>query len=105
MPSGVAVFANDPKALVPSAVICAIFGFAAAYSFSSIGKVCEETNSKSFQEVWNKSVDPKTGWIISSSITSMCFLASLTYSIVIGDSFTSLAQVSQNVMSVFALSI
>lgn len=93
LPNGVAIFANDPKALIPASVICALFGLAAAYTFSSIGKVCKETNSKSFMEAWNKLVDPKSGWVISSSITAMCFLASLAYSIIIGDSFTSLAQV------------
>jgi sodium-coupled neutral amino acid transporter 11 len=92
LPNGVAIFANDPKALIPASVICALFGLAAAYTFSSIGKVCKETNSKSFMEAWNKLVDPKSGWIISTSITAMCFLASLAYSIIIGDSFTSLAQ-------------
>ena len=36
-------------------------------------------------------MDPKSAWLISASITAMCFLASLAYSIIIGDSFTSLA--------------
>lgn len=93
LPNGVAIFANDPKALIPASIICALFGVAAGYTFSSIGKVCKETESKSFMEAWNKAVNPKSGWVISSSITLMCFLASLAYSIIIGDSFTSLAQV------------
>jgi amino acid permease len=94
LPSGVAFFADEPSALMPASVICAVFGLVAAYSFSSIGKVCRDTKSKSFQEVWEKTVSPKTAWTISGSITAMCFLASLAYSIFIGDSFTSLAQVS-----------
>jgi len=92
LPNGVAVFASDPAALIPSSIICAVFGIAAAYSFSAIGKVCEETQSTTFQEAWGKSVDSKSGWIISSSITAMCFLASIAYSIIIGDSFTSLSK-------------
>lgn len=94
LPSGVAFFADEPSALIPASAICALFGLVAAYSFSSIGKVCRDTKSKSFQEVWEKTVSPKTAWTISGSITAMCFLASLAYSIFIGDSFTSLAQVS-----------
>lgn len=94
LPSGVAFFSSDPKALIPSSIICAVFGLAAAYSFSSIGKVCRDTKSKSFQEAWANTVNPKTAWMISASITAMCFLASLAYSIIIGDSFTALAQVS-----------
>lgn len=93
LPSGVAFFADESSALVPSSVICAVFGLVAAYSFSLIGKICKERNSKSFQDVWAKTVDPKSAWMISGAITAMCFLASLAYSIIIGDSFTSLFQV------------
>lgn len=62
LPNGVAVFADgSTSALIPSSIICTIFGLAAAYSFSSIGRVCKEYDSKSFQDVWAKSVDPKSG--------------------------------------------
>ena len=94
LPSGVAFFSSDPKALIPSSIICAVFGLAAAYSFSSIGRVCRDTKSKSFQEAWANTVNPKSAWMISASITALCLLASLAYSIIIGDSFTALAQVS-----------
>lgn len=93
LPSGVAFFSDDPRALIPSSIICAAFGLLAAYSFCTIGKVCEDTESKSFQEVWSKTVSEKSAKYVSASITALCFLASLAYSIIIGDSFTSLAQV------------
>lgn len=92
LPSGVAFFADQPKALIPASAACAIFGLAAAYSFSSVGKVCQETKAKSFQEAWGNTVSKNSAWFITGSITAMCFLASLTYSIIIGDSFTSLAE-------------
>jgi hypothetical protein len=93
LPSGVAFFADEPSAIIPSSIICTVFGIVAAYSFSLIGKICKEYNAKSFQEAWEKSVSPKTAWLISGSITALCFMASLAYSIIIGDSFTSLFQV------------
>jgi hypothetical protein len=93
LPNGVAFFSSDPKALIPSSIICVVFGLVAAYSFSSIGKVCKETKSKSFQEAWGNTVDRRSAWTITASITAMCFLASLAYSIIIGDSFASLAKV------------
>jgi amino acid permease len=99
LPNGIAILADEPAALIPSSIICVLFGIAAAYSFSSIGKVCKETNSKTFQEIWEKSVNRNSAWIISTSITAMCFLASLAYSIIIGDSFTALAQVSKSYFS------
>ena len=61
---------------------------------SAIGKVCKDQNSQSFQDAWAKTVNPRTAGWISASITAMCFLASLAYSIIIGDSFTSLFQTS-----------
>lgn len=54
--------------------------------------MCKDQNSKSFQDAWAKTVSPRTASFISGSITAMCFLASLAYSIIIGDSFTSLFQ-------------
>ena len=81
--------------------MCATMGLVAAYSYILIGKACEQHNAKSFQEVWEKSADPKTAWIISGGITAQCFLASLAYSIIIGDSFTSIAK-SFNLPAVLA---
>lgn len=92
LPSGVAFFADKPSALIPASIMTFVMGVVAAYSYSLIGKACSQHNAKSFQEVWEKSADPKTAWIISGGITAQCFLASLAYSIIIGDSFTSIAQ-------------
>lgn len=95
LPSGVAFFSDEPAALIPTAIITTVMGLVSAYTFSLIGKTCEETEAKSFQDAWAKSVDPKSAWIISGGITATCFLASLAYSIIIGDSFTSLAKTFQ----------
>lgn len=94
LPHGLAVYASDPKALLPAVVLCAVFAFASAYSFISIGTLCKETGSSSFREVWSRNMDPKSAWVISASICLMCLLSSLTYIIVIADSFLSIAQVT-----------
>jgi hypothetical protein len=101
LPAGVAFFSDSPSALLPASIICAVFGIVAAYSFSSIGRVCRDTKSHSFQEAWEKTVNPNSAWLISGSITAMCFLASLTYSIVIGDAFSALAKV-RNIFLLFS---
>jgi len=93
LPSGVAFLADESSSLIPASIVCTIFGIVAAYSFSIIGKVCKETDSKSFMEAWEKTVSPKSAWLITGSITSLCFLASLAYSIILGDSFSSLFKV------------
>ena len=94
LPSGVAFLADEPSALIPSAILCTLFGVVAAYSFSAIGRICKENDAKSFQEAWEKIVSPKSAWLISGSITALCFLASLAYCIILGDSFSSLFQVN-----------
>lgn len=93
LPSGVAFLADEPSALLPAAALCTLFGAVAAYSFSAIGKICKENDAKSFQEAWEKIVSPNSAWLISGSITALCFLASLAYCIIMGDSFSSLFQV------------
>ena len=93
LPSGVAFLADESSSLIPASIVCTIFGIVAAYSFSIIGKVCKETDSKSFMEAWDKTVSPNSAWLITGSITSLCFLASLAYSIILGDSFSSLFKV------------
>mmetsp|Transcript_53807 Transcript_53807/g.106138 ORF Transcript_53807/g.106138 Transcript_53807/m.106138 type:complete len:483 (+) Transcript_53807:102-1550(+) len=95
LPSGVAFLADEPSALVPAAALCTLFGIVAAYSFSAIGRICKENNAQSFQEAWEKLVSPNSAWLISGSITALCFLASLAYCIIMGDSFSSLFQTFQ----------
>lgn len=95
LPSGVAFFADEPSALIPASIICAMFGLMAAFTFSSIGNVCREYKASTFEEAWAKSVSPKSAWVVSFSITALCLLASLAYSIIIGDSFTALANTFQ----------
>ena len=92
LPSGIAFFSDAPTAVLPASIVCAAMGIISAYSFSVLGSACEQHGVSTFQDCWAKSVDEKSAWLISASITTMCFLASLAYSIIIADSFTSLAQ-------------
>ena len=91
LPSGVAFFSSSPMALLPASAILTVMGLVAAYTFSLIGRACEQHNATTFQEAWSKSVGPDSAWIISGGITALCFFASLAYSIIIGDSFSALA--------------
>jgi len=107
LPSGVAFFSDSPMALLPASAILTVMGLVAAYTFSLIGRACEQHNATTFQEAWSRSVGPKSGVFISGIITALCFFAALAYSIIIGDSFSALAktfglpaffQVRQNVI-------
>lgn len=92
LPGGAAFVSDSPATLFPACMIGLIMGLLAGYCFSAIGKACEMHQSKSFQDVWAKSVNPQTAWMISAGITAKCLMASLACSIIIGDTFTALAQ-------------
>ena len=95
LPSGIAFFSDAPGAILPASLICAAMGIMGGYTFSVIGRACEQHGVSTYQDAWAKSVDEKSAWVISASITTMCFFACLAYSIIIADSFTSLAATFQ----------
>lgn len=94
LPHGVSLYSNDPHVLLPAVIFCIAFCFAATYTFVSIGSLCRETKSANIREIWSRCIDHNSSWLISLSITLMCLFSSLAYSIIIGDTFTSLLEVS-----------
>ena len=62
LPNGVAVFSNEPKAMIPAAILTTVMGLLAAYTFSLIGQAVESTEADSFSDAWAKSVDPNSAW-------------------------------------------
>lgn len=90
LPSGVAAFSDEVSGLVPATGLLLAMGVISAYSFASIGRACRIHNTRGFADAWAKSVDPKSAVVISSVITFKTFFACLAYSIIIGDSFSSI---------------
>lgn len=92
LPNGVAYFSDSPGALIPANILLFLSGTISAYSFSLIGRACAQHKTSNFQDTWAKSVNPSTAKLINGGITLMCFFTVLSYSIIIGDSFTGLAR-------------
>lgn len=92
LPSGVAAFGDSPRALIPATAIFTFLGFLSSYSFYTIGKLCQQTESSSMAEAWTKIVGKDSSWLISLC----CFItplgAALAYSIILGDVFSNLAK-------------
>jgi len=84
LPSGVAIFSDSPRALIPASLLCVGFGLISSYSYCLIGKACELQNSSSFQDLWEKSSGPRSAQLLSAGITAQSFLSALAYSIIIG---------------------
>lgn len=85
LPGSIAYFSDMPNALFPASIITISLALFAIYTYSTIGKFCELTQSSTFQEVWNHSVGKKWEWIIFVTIAGKCFFSIFAYSIAIGD--------------------
>lgn len=90
LPSGVAAFADAKSAVLPAVSLITVIGILSGYGFALIGKVCAYTGAKSYREAWAKSVGPSTAWIPAWSATLKTSLACLAFSMVLGDTFSSL---------------
>lgn len=86
LPFGVAAVTDKFEGLYPATALLLIMGAISAYSFASIGRACEKHNARSFAEAWSKSVDPKTGGLLSFIILFKTLFACLVFSIIIGKS-------------------
>lgn len=90
LPSGVAAFSGNPYALIPAALLTVAMGKLSGYCFQLIARSCDLNNVETYVESWEKAVSPKSAWIIPAACTFKTFCACLAYSIIIGDSFSSL---------------
>lgn len=92
LPAGVALFSDSKKALVPAATICVLLGLVAAYTFILYGRACAQYETRTLQETWARAVGEDSAWMVSVASTLKTIFTCLTFSIVIGDSFTALAR-------------
>lgn len=91
LPAGVALFSDAPSALIPSALIATIMGIMSGYTFSAIGKACDTYKESSYQELWGKAIGQNTKFFVSGASCAKTIFASLALTIILGDTFKSLA--------------
>ena len=89
--AGVAAFSGSPLALFPSLAILLAVGAASAYTFSTIARVGAASGATTYKETWAKVFGEKTAFITDATTIFMTACAGLSYSIIIGDSFSSIA--------------
>jgi len=90
LPAGIAAFGDAPSAAIPAALLIAAIGAIAGYNFSLLGRLCAMTGATSYKGAWEKSVGANTAWIPGLSCVVKTFLATIAYSMVLGDTFKSL---------------
>ena len=90
LPVGISAFSSSRAALLPSVVLVGVIGAVSAYCFAMVGRACELTASRSWAEAWARSVGARTAWVPAVAVALLCFSATLQYTMVIGDSFSSI---------------
>ena len=61
------------------------------YTFSLIARVGVDVGAQTYYEAWAKAVSERSSILVSGAITFMTCAACLSYAIIIGDSFSSIA--------------
>lgn len=90
LPAGIAAWANAPSAIFPAVALIAIIGALSGYGFALIGRVCAYTDTTSYRAAWSASVSESTSWLPAVAVTFKTICAILAYSMILGDTFTSL---------------
>lgn len=90
LPAGIAAFGTSKSALAPALLFITVIGVLSGYGFSLIGRVCAYTGAISYRDAWSKSVGESSSWIAGWSTTIKTFLACLAFSMVLGDTFSSI---------------
>jgi amino acid permease len=87
LPAGIAAFGNKSSAIIPAIVLIFVMGLLNAYSFSLLGRVCNVTKSKTYQEAWDRTMGRRHGTKYNSwvglIVTGKAILGCWSFSIVI----------------------
>jgi hypothetical protein len=92
LPAGrVARLGDSTGVVLPIIAIISTIGLMNAYFFSLIGRVCSFTGAQSYRGKWDSSVGAKSSDLIVVVVMLKTVLSCMTYSMIIADSFQSLA--------------
>jgi len=92
--AGIAAFSSARLALLPSILILLATGAVSAYTFSTIARVGAAVGANTYRDTWAKVFGEKTAFLPDATVVFMTACAALGYSIIIGDSFSSIAQLA-----------
>ena len=89
--AGVAGFSSSPVAIVPALALLFFLGAASGYSFSLIARVGDEMGTETYKDTWAKIFGSRLSIIPALTIAFKTYVGGLSYSIILGDSFASIA--------------
>jgi hypothetical protein len=91
LPAGIAMFGDAPSAVIPAVILIATIGVLSGYGFALIGRVCSLTGTASYRSAWEESISKESSWIPAVAVTFKAIFAILAYSMILGDTFQSIA--------------
>lgn len=84
--------------MIPAAAIFLALGSISAYTFHLLGRLVQVADSESSDskvmslgQLWDREIGESTSYLITLAIFLVAYCTCLAYSIVLGDTFTSLA--------------
>ena len=89
------------RRMIPACIILLTLGTVSAYTFHLIGRLVQVTDSESpdshskvtsLGQLWDKEIGESSSHWITLAIFLVCYGTCLAYSIVLGDTFSSLAK-------------
>lgn len=94
LPAGLSAITDHPNMLWPANAILITLGALSAYTFSLYGRLAYLTGTQSLAEMWQRVQETEKSPLISIANFLYCFGCCLTFSLVIGDSISSILQAS-----------
>jgi amino acid permease len=92
IPAAVSALGDSPEQVLPVAVLLImVMGSINAYYFSLMGKVCDWTGATTFSQAWDRTMGSETSSLFASIISVKTALSCVAYSMILGESFQSLA--------------
>lgn len=92
LPVGVAAIGGEPTLLLPAMSVIVTMGVLSAYTFFSIGRQCGIVEVNTMIKAWGASINKRSAWVVMAIGIVYPILACVCYAIIIGDSFSALAQ-------------
>ncbi|KAJ1445204.1 transmembrane amino acid transporter protein-domain-containing protein [Pelagophyceae sp. CCMP2097] len=92
LPAGVAAFSDSRLALGPAVSLIVVLGVLSAYCFTLVGRACAALGSRTYRGAWERAVGEDSGWLITLLCVFKCLTGCLAYTIILGDTGTSLAR-------------
>ena len=92
--AGIAAFSSAKIAIVPALVLMTALGLLSGYTFSLIARVGDEVGGSTYRDTWAKVFGEKFAIIPAMTITFKTFVGGLSYAIILGDAFASIAKLA-----------